>query len=395
MKILVLGGGGGQIELIRYLKSLGHKVIVVSPYSDDPGIPFSDVFINEDIRNFDSIISSVHKLNIDGVTSDQSDVGALAQAYITQQLGLPGENYLTIERFCNKGLTYEHLQLCENINLPETHIFSCFNEGLEFIRSYPDKLSKLIVKPCDSQGSRGVKRLSSHELVPGDVKAAFRESKSNKILIQEFIDGSHFAVEAYVLNTEIVPLLISKKEKYSSNKNLDKRLVIFIPDNSPDIQLLSKTHKLIIQELGLFNGITHGEYIINREGKIYLIEIAARGAGANISSKVIKAITGFNSLHLLANLSLGIKKKPSTDRSHANFAIVHFIDFEVNESTRQLINETDIENLLHLEIFKRESGGEIKDSRDRLGYFIVTGNSILEAEKSESTILKVLRGSTS
>ena len=34
-------------ELIKYLKSMGHEVVVVSPYEDDPGISHSDLFINE------------------------------------------------------------------------------------------------------------------------------------------------------------------------------------------------------------------------------------------------------------------------------------------------------------------------------------------------------------
>ena len=61
-------------------------------------------------------------------------------------------------------------------------------------------------------------------------------------------------------------------------------------------------NKKIIKGFGLSRGLTHGEYIISN-GKVYLIEIAARGGGVYISSDIIPLMTGFDTTSFIINIA--------------------------------------------------------------------------------------------
>ncbi|MBR4325861.1 MAG: hypothetical protein IKP73_10090 [Bacteroidales bacterium] len=72
-------------------------------------------------------------------------------------------------------------------------------------------------------------------------------------------------------------------------------------------QQLISVNTTIVTGFGLKFGISHGEYLVEQNtGKIYLVEIAARGGGVFISSDIIPAATGVNANELLVKDALGI-----------------------------------------------------------------------------------------
>ena len=70
---------------------------------------------------------------------------------------------------------------------------------------------------------------------------------------------------------------------------------------------MKSVNETIVKGFGLKFGITHGEFLVEKKsGKIYLVEIAARGGGVFISSEIIPAATGVNANELLVKDALGI-----------------------------------------------------------------------------------------
>lgn len=66
-------------------------------------------------------------------------------------------------------------------------------------------------------------------------------------------------------------------------------------------------NETVVKGFGLKFGITHGEFLVEKNtGKIFLVEIAARGGGVFISSEIIPAATGVNANELLVKDALGI-----------------------------------------------------------------------------------------
>ena len=74
----------------------------------------------------------------------------------------------------------------------------------------------------------------------------------------------------------------------------------------------------IIKLFGLKQGLTHSEFIVdNTDGEIYLIETAARGGGAFISSGIIPLASDVNSEKFLLSIALGeCEQKPHISFNH-------------------------------------------------------------------------------
>ena len=382
MNCLILGASLNQIELIKKVKLRGFFAIVVTPNYIDPGVQLADFHINEDVKNINGIVEKSAQFKIDLCVTDQSDVGALSQARICALLGIPGISTSIVESFCDKYKCYKTIAAFGKRFHPETIYFGSVEDANVFLTKSTDKRSKWIVKPVNSQGSKGVSRLAEND-DNFSLLEAMGESMGSGFVLQEYIEGRHFSVDALTSSEHYIPLVIAEKTKYIENTNLDKRLILTSPKNKYSQQKILDFHREVVSTLGLTLGLTHGEYILTKDGVIYLIEIAVRGGGGNISGKVIEYITGFSPQDFLIDSALGKPQEILVNSSSKRCAIIHFFD-----STSEIKNFRGLPESLHFEYNAlRKSEVSPRDSRYRPGYFIVGGSTLEEALTKENEFL--------
>jgi predicted ATP-grasp superfamily ATP-dependent carboligase len=384
---LVLGGSHNQIELIKTAKKRGYFVVVVSPYLTDPGVGVADRHIHADIRDVDAIISQLNQ-KIDLCVSDQSDVGSLAQSIISERLNLIGQPSDVIAAFSDKNISYKKIRQRGCSYHPETHFFSTLNTALDFLNTHSETISDWIVKPVNSQGSKGVFRLGINS--EEKVIQAYDESSDHGIIFQRYIIGDHFSVDAVVIDSLVTPLVIAKKQKYPNNENLDKRLLVRGMTDDNFLLYLAKFHAKVVNSLGLVVGLTHGEYVLDASGNLYLIEVAARGGGGNISGKIVRNLTGFNSAEFILDAALGKALHLNLKISKDSCAILHFFDADavVELSDEPAISKN--KGVLHFEYDRKKSvmdNSSPSDSRGRPGYFIVAGPNLKEVQEIENRVI--------
>src|SRR5690554_5223048 len=89
MKLLILGGGSGQLSAIKKAKDKGHEVIVSDYYEDAPGKFFAAY--GETVSTFDieGNIKVGEKYNIDGVMTVGTDQPVYTAAKVAESLALP------------------------------------------------------------------------------------------------------------------------------------------------------------------------------------------------------------------------------------------------------------------------------------------------------------------
>ena len=121
-------------------------------------------------------------------------------------------------------------------------------------------------------------------------------------------------------------------------------------------------------------------------GQPYLIEIAARGAGGSISSKIIPYLTGFDPLTAMLNQLQGQEVDVNFDDYKKRYAVLKFFNFRPGKVKAVHTNERLISNLLEhqLDLSPGDNIVPPMDSRDRTGYFIVHGENrelVLKQEK--------------
>ncbi len=71
--------------------------------------------------------------------------------------------------------------------------------------------SPLIIKPADSAGSRGVRKLSSGRDVEREFELTREFSRKGSVLLCEFIEGDEYGFEGFMLDGKLVFHLVTRK----------------------------------------------------------------------------------------------------------------------------------------------------------------------------------------
>jgi biotin carboxylase len=306
-------------------------------------------------------------------------------AYVAENLGLEGIGYETALRFTNKFLMRKYLKDKIPDHIPEFYFFNDAAEAITFCKGLTN-LHDYLVKPVNSQGSKGVYDLNHHSLNEL-ISSAFIESRSRGILVEKIIRGFEYSVECYKQDNNIYSLAVTKKYHYLSNDCIDVRNT-YLGDVSPELEaLLFDLNKKVIEALELPFGVTHAEYKV-QDGKGYLIEIAARGGGGSISSKIVPYLTGFEPIRALIHRVFKEPYEIKINDYKKKFVVMKFFDFKPGKIKEIYWDKNLTTDLLffNLDVKRGDTIKKVLDSRDRPGYFVVAGTNRDEVLKKEHLI---------
>ena len=305
-KVLILGSGRGQLPVMKLCREAGCEILAVSPKGNYPGIAFADQVLFEDVRNKEAILSYAEAAEIDAVLTDQLDEGVATAAYLADALGLPGIGYETALKFTDKFIMREEAQRA-GLNVPQYIQVNSSDEAVLRVKStgmsYP-----LVIKPVDSSASRGVVKVYNESSLKSSIKESFACSYKKQVIIEEFIEGQEYVVEAYTHNYDVMNLMVGHRDYFNIDGAFIPSATVFRDANSAGSEIeqnLQAVNSRLITSMGLKFGITHAEYIQSKQNnKIYLVEIAARGGGVFISSDLIPLTCGVNANKLLVQESI-------------------------------------------------------------------------------------------
>ncbi|MDO4533358.1 MAG: ATP-grasp domain-containing protein, partial [Coriobacteriia bacterium] len=170
----------------------------------------------------------------------------------------------------------------------------------------------VIIKPVDSQGSRGVQVCrTKEELVEKYPEAARWSSAESKgsVLIEKYIGGGReFVVEGLAFDDDFWNLCIGDTFYFDIDDSLSAKERTFPTIANDELRdRVLKLNEQIIRGFGLKQGITHSEFIMDGDD-IYLLETAARGGGAFISSDLIPLSCGLDTAKYLVGIATGTVK---------------------------------------------------------------------------------------
>ena len=399
-RVMVIAGGTWQVPLIKKVKSLGYEVVNSNLYEDSIGFKYADFTGVMDVRDKEKNLALAKEYKIDAVLTDQSDIAVPTVAYVAEQMGCPGIGHEMAELFTNKFKMREYCR--ENkFKYPEYRLCTNVEEAIEFYRELG---KKVIIKPLDSQSSRGIFTIESEQ----ELRDRFAETEAftnsgDYVLVERYIEGTEFTVDGIVIDGTHHTLAISQKEHYSYNRNIASKLFFTNYNETFDYNLLRKTNDELISGTGIKYAITHSEYKFE-DGDYYLIEMAARGGGSRIASDIVPFMSGVDNYQLLINAALG--KTPSVEELHISdaekmkerAAVLEFLDIESEGKKITKIEGVEqinaIPEILQLQLEFKE--GDIiekaQDDRSRVGFFIARAESkerIEEIEKEVKNTLKV------
>lgn len=299
--ILVLGAGSLQVPLIEKIKDKGYNPIVVSLVEDEPGMVIAQDKILADFCNQELMLEYARQYNVCGIITDQTDIPVRTVAYVSERLNFPTIGYETACLFTDK---YKMRARCEELGIKTIRhrLVSTLDEARSFFRELGNDA---ILKPINNQGSKGIYKVSSESELENKYNDSVKYSRSEPILIEEYIVGEEVVIEAMVHNYEVTNLICGDTHYFDIPDAFSAKERIFPSKKS--LNIIGKAYEqniTIIKGFGLKQGITHAEYII-KDNDVYLLEIAARGGGVYISSDIIPLMTSVDTSSFLIDIATG------------------------------------------------------------------------------------------
>lgn len=386
MRVLVLGGADNQLACIAAARRLGAEVIVADPREGVPGTALADSWIGIDVAATDELAQAVAGLGIDAVLTDQSDYAARAAADLAARLGLQGQDPQLVDA-CSNKLTMRRMLAARAPSLVPW--FRHFTNIASASRFAAESEGPVIVKPLQSQGSRGVVLVESDNDLPR-IEEAFAESEGHGILVEQFVSGREYSVDGMVRGGVLTPLGIAAKTHYAGNPCLDERCD-FLPTEFAHVEgRLLEAMDVTVSALGIDFGIVHAELLVD-DGPATLVEIALRGGGAGISSVIVPYLAQYDPAEALLRHLLELPPLPEPADFRARATTLRFLPAHPLPPERAALDPA-IAGWLSLVLSgARPSPGRApRSSAERPGSIIVAGDTVDAVHGIEVAVMEAL-----
>lgn len=378
MKLLILGGGSGQLSTIKKAKKKGHQVIVSDYYQDAQGKTFADY--GETVSTFDieGNIAVGKKYDIDGVMTVGTDQPVYTAARVAESLNLPS----AISLKTAKGVTNKrHMKnTFKKYNIPTVN-FKILNKNFSLCElkniSFP-----VVIKPLDSQGQRGVFKLTS----PGEIREKFSDvlkfSREKEILLEEYYDSKEITVSGWVNNEKLIILTITDRITFENSLNIGICTAHFFPSSflRSHYQEIRDVSKKIIEGFEIKNGPVYFQMLIGNKG-LKVNEIACRIGGA-YEGDFMPDLTGIDIIDLMIDTALGYDIKSDQLEVYNILDNKKWLSVQLFFAHPGKIHRmSTVDDLTRLpgvrqagfNFTKGDKIGKIENATERAGYFILEG----------------------
>ena len=291
-KILLLGGSRYLLPVIKSAHELGLYVITCDYLPDNIAHKYSDEYVNVSIIDKEAVLEAAKKLEIDGIMSFATDPGVVTAAYVAEKLSLPSVgSYAAVSILQNKGKFRKFLT--ENgFNVPLAKSYK--NIGLALEDKNLFKLP-IIIKPTDSAGSKGVKKVESFDQMKSAIEYALSYSHNDEFIVEEFIEKKAFSSDSdsFSVNGELKFISFSSQRFDVNAVNPYTPSAYSWPSSisKENQNVLFNELQRLIKLLGLGTSIYNIEVRESMEGIPYIMEVSPRGGG-NRLAEMLRYATG-------------------------------------------------------------------------------------------------------
>jgi biotin carboxylase len=294
--------------------------------------------------------------------------------------------------YCNNNISKEAFRIMEDKVLTRNYFkskcyspyyFICDKERpLKSLLSEVKHLYPLVIKSPTSSGSRDVYLIYTESQMKNRIRYLRKKNHTDDLLIEEYLSGRQFLVEAIVCNGIIHIAAIIEQDVANQNKFIITGYSIDTEIEEAIYSSISDVTYNMLNELGLTNGNCHLELkLVNGDWK--LIEINPRISGGAMN-KLIEEAYGFNYAEQILRVYRG--EQPELVKNCCHCIYAHFMT--VNE-IGELLEITGIEQSKEeagiVEVVINAKKGQILSPPLSMGhryaYVIAKGKTIAEARK--------------
>ena len=392
-KVMILAGGNDQIALIEELRRYfnGDVEIILVDMSDKVrAIPYADRFLKISTMDKAAVLAAAREEKIDYILTACGDQPLSTMAYVAAEMGLP--SYLTeqdVRDLTNKRFMKEKMV---NADIPTAkHIYIDKNwDG-----TLPDFEYPLVVKPVDSNGSKGVKKVFEPADLEKALKEAFQYSLSGDVIIEEFKQGEELSVDVYVEETTAKLLSITASKKIKENKDSFTIIQSYYP--APTDYQEEKVQEICqnIVDAWKLHDTPLLVQMIQKGDSYNVLEFSARMGGGS-KYRLIQVLSGVDIMKVYVEMVMGEKPKVSPSKQYNNAIMSYVYCYPGMYESMEGLEKLKEGNVIHDYFIYRSPHSLIEKSNtssDRVSGFLVVGDSEDEVKSKlavANSTLKVL-----
>ena len=345
-KLLLLGGSHYLLPVIEEAHRLGIHVITCDYLPDNAAHKYSDEYHNVSIIDKDAVLALARELQIDGISSFACDPGVVTAAYVAEKLGLPfAGSYESVSILQDKG-RFRRFLADNGFNAPWSGSYESVDDALADSGrfTYP-----AIVKPVDSAGSKGVRRIDSLDELKSAAEHALSFSHGGRFIVEQFLekqgassDSDSFSIDGKLVFTSFDDQLFDERAE-----NPYTPAAYCWPSSMPQWaqdELKGELQRLI-DLLGLKTALYNIESRLCTDGKTYIMEMSPRGGG-NRLSEVLHMATGVNLIRGIVMASVGLEPDCVCDKPYDGLWAEIILHSDENGRFRELWIDPDCENFI-------------------------------------------------
>ena len=365
VRLAVIGANAPLLPFYRQAKALGCYVIGIAWAEGAVCKQYCDKFYPVSFREKDEVLRICQKEKVEGITSFSLESALPTVVYVAQAMGLVGNTEECIRLTETK---YAQRQAFEKngIPTPEYHLVQSREELKDICVKYP-----VIVKPVDSGGSQGITKVETQDDIEGAYREAAACSRTGRVIVEEYVDGREFSVEALSFQGRHYVLQIT--DKVTSGAPHFIEMQHHQPADIP-LALAGRIKEMVeraLTALKIENSPSHTEIKLNSKGELYIIEIGARMGGDFISSDLVRLSTGYDMVKGSIELATGHFSEPRLQESR--YSGVYFYSSLAPEVGGVICNHAKYPEIVEYDL-DRSPLVEAKSNADRNGYLLYQSN---------------------
>lgn len=289
MRLLVIGRAQDALDHGAWCLQAGHEVV----YADPDGIAPDAVAAADDIVSF-------------------SDGFQVLAERLRKERGLPARGMEAVAVLTDKVLFKSHPAVEPHIvrhleidpSLSKDAVAAWVTERMSF---------PVVIKPSNGFYSAGVVRADDVDQLKRAYMQARRvctvlpeRASPPRLIVEQYLDGSEFAVDGFVVGDQVHPLIIHRKRPGLIGPTFHELAYLTeCFDTAKGTEALRMLEG-IVKGVGLRNSAFHAEFRFDADRRLHVLEVAPRLAGGGATTQQLMALcTGIDAYARLHALGRG------------------------------------------------------------------------------------------
>lgn len=275
-KLLILGGNALSCDIVNAARSMGVYTIVTdwNEPSKSPAKLVADEYWNISLMDYDTLTANIKQENVHGIITGFTDSYLLPYQHLCEMNGFPC--YGTKEQFEKTLDKATFKALCRDNDVDVVPQYDVMNFDKQIISDS----NKIIIKPVDNSGSRGICLCERAEDFDSMLQYALSFSQKNEVVLEKYMDCDDVSFEYKIQDGEVILSSICDRYIYKtpSGGSVTSKLIYPSKYISDYMKNEDKKVRRMFQKLGFRNGVLFMQ-AFTENGNFYFYEMGYRLSG--------------------------------------------------------------------------------------------------------------------